>query len=135
MTQNAYRAMIGLVASVGLAVGAAVASSNTAAATSSAYNAGVATGVAVADTTSAYNAGVATGVAAANTTNAYNAGVATGAAAGTPANYSMGANYAALPAGAMSIPKNGTTYYLSGNTWFQPSFGANGVYYRVVPTP
>jgi hypothetical protein len=25
--------------------------------------------------------------------------------------------------------------YLCGNTWFQPSFGANGVYYRVVPTP
>jgi hypothetical protein len=27
------------------------------------------------------------------------------------------------------------TYYLSGNTWFQPSYGANGVFYRVVPTP
>jgi hypothetical protein len=33
------------------------------------------------------------------------------------------------------INKAGTTYYLNGNTWFQPSFGANGVYYRVVPTP
>jgi hypothetical protein len=29
----------------------------------------------------------------------------------------------------------GTTYYLCGNTWFQPMYGANGIYYRVVPTP
>ena len=36
---------------------------------------------------------------------------------------------------SMTINKNGTTYYLSGNTWFQPAYGANGVYYRVVPTP
>ena len=43
--------------------------------------------------------------------------------------------YAVLPAGAISINKGGTTYYLSGNTFFQPSYGANGVYYRVVPTP
>jgi len=30
---------------------------------------------------------------------------------------------------------NGTTYYLCGNTWFTASYGANGVFYRVVPTP
>jgi hypothetical protein len=47
----------------------------------------------------------------------------------------MGAIYPTLPAGAISINKGGTTYYLSGNTWFQPSYGANGVYYRVVTTP
>jgi len=47
----------------------------------------------------------------------------------------MGLNYAALPAGAAPIPKGGITYYLSGNTWFKPSYGANGVYYTVVPTP
>ena len=90
-----------------------------------------------ANTTSAYNAGVATGVAAANPTGAYNAGVAAGVAAagGPPAAYATNAIYPTLPAGAIAIPKNGTTYYLSGNTWFQPSFGANGVYYRVVPTP
>ena len=29
----------------------------------------------------------------------------------------------------------GGTYYLCGNTWFKPSYGANGVYYRVVPAP
>jgi hypothetical protein len=47
----------------------------------------------------------------------------------------MGMSYATLPAGSMSINKNGQTYYLYGNTWFQPSYGANGVFYRVVPTP
>jgi len=47
----------------------------------------------------------------------------------------MGMGYAALPAGSMSINKNGATYYLNGNTWFQPAYGANGVYYTVVPTP
>ena len=47
----------------------------------------------------------------------------------------MGMSYAALPGGAAKIDKNGTTYYLSGNTWFQPAYGANGVYYTVVPAP
>lgn len=51
------------------------------------------------------------------------------------ANFAMGGVYAVLPAGSATINKNGTTYYLSGNTWFQPAYGANGVYYRVVPTP
>src|SRR5271169_326058 len=29
----------------------------------------------------------------------------------------------------------GGTYYLCGNTWFSPAYGANGVYYHVVPAP
>jgi len=37
-----------------------------------------------------------------------------------------------LPAGCVT-PTQG--YYLCGNTWFQPSYGANGVFYRVVPAP
>ena len=53
----------------------------------------------------------------------------------TTTTYAMGMNYAAVPAGSMAINKNGTTYYLNGNTWFQPAFGANGVYYRVVAAP
>jgi hypothetical protein len=119
-----------------MAAGAAIASSNTAAATSSAYNAGVATGVAAgtASTTSAYNAGVATGVAAANTATAYNAGVAAGSAAAS-SPYFMGGIYPTLPPGCANPNVGGTSYYLCGNTWFQPSFGANGVSYRVVPTP
>ena len=75
---------------------------------------------------------------AAATSAAYSAGVATGATmASAPASgtYVMGVNYASLPTGSMTIDKNGATYYLSGNTWFQPSYGANGVYYRVVTTP
>jgi hypothetical protein len=47
----------------------------------------------------------------------------------------MGVSYAALPAGAMAINKNGATYYLSGNTWFLPAYGANGVHYQVVAAP
>ncbi len=108
---------------VGVAAGAAVASANTAAATSNAYAAGVATGSAntAAATSAAYSAGVATGAAAASAP-----------AGGT---YAMGVNYAAIPSGSMAINKNGTTYYLNGNTWFQPSYGANGVFYKVVPAP
>ncbi len=47
----------------------------------------------------------------------------------------MGAIYAALPAGCISPKVPSGTYYLCGNTWFQPAYGANGVYYRVVPAP
>jgi hypothetical protein len=46
-----------------------------------------------------------------------------------------GTAYATLPAGCIMPKVQGTTYYLCGNTWFQPAYGANGVYYRVVPTP
>ncbi len=83
--------------------------------------------------------GMATGVAiatastAAATTTAYNAGVVAGSAAAT--TYVMSTNYAVLPSGCASPNVGGTTYFLCGNTWFQPFHGANGVYYRVVPTP
>jgi hypothetical protein len=65
-------------------------------------------------------------------------GVATGvpvASAPAGGTYTTGVKYAALPAGSMTINKSGTTYYLSGNTWFQPAYGANGIYYEVVPAP
>ena len=96
---------------------AAAASSNTAAATSSAYSSGYAAGATAASTTAV--------AAAPGTTTTVT----------TTTTYTTGANFATLPAGAMSVTKNGTTYYLSGNTWFQPHYGANGVYYTVVPTP
>ena len=51
------------------------------------------------------------------------------------ANYGMGAIYATLPAGCIKPTVQGGTYYLCGNTWFKPSYGANGVYYRVVSAP
>jgi hypothetical protein len=50
-------------------------------------------------------------------------------------SYLMGATYATIPAGCITPNVQGTTYYLCGNTWFQPSCGANGVYYRVVQAP
>jgi hypothetical protein len=92
---------------VGMAAGAAVASANTAAATSSAYSSG-------------YAAGSAT------TAAAY---------AAPPPVYAMGVSYATLPPGATAVQKYGTTYFLVGNTWFLPAYGANGVYYRVVAAP
>ena len=52
-----------------------------------------------------------------------------------PASFVLGASYAALPAGALAVNKNGQTYYLKGNTWFLPAFGANGVHYTVVAAP
>ena len=71
--------------------------------------------------------------------NAYAAGVAAGSAASAPppppTHFVMGTNYATLPAGCMMPTVGGATYYLCGNTWFKPLYGANGVYYRVVPTP
>jgi hypothetical protein len=47
----------------------------------------------------------------------------------------MGAIYPTLPAGCIKPSVQGGTYYLCGSSWFKPSYGANGVYYRVVPTP
>jgi hypothetical protein len=65
---------------------------------------------------------------------------ATAAAAATPrayypAPYVMGDVYAALPAGCAYTPYNGAAYYNCGGTWFSPYYGANGMYYRVVPVP
>jgi hypothetical protein len=64
--------------------------------------------------------------------NTYAAGYSAGS---TATAYQMNAIYASLPAGCTSTTVSGKTYYVSGSTWFQPSFGANGVYYRVVPAP
>jgi hypothetical protein len=82
-----------------VAAGATIASANTAAATTSAYNAGVAAGTAntAAATSSAYTAGVVAG--SANTATAYAAGVASGSASAT---YLMGGLYPTLPAGCIS---------------------------------
>jgi len=98
-------------AAVGVVAGVAVASANNAAATSNAYNAGVVAGATAVAVPAAYPVPV----------------VSTA--------FAMGAIYATLPAGCISPQVAGGTYYLCGNTWFRPSYGANGVYYRVVPAP
>jgi hypothetical protein len=84
-------------------------------------------------------AGAAVASAIATAPAGYNVGVATGA---TPVSvpspsvaYVMGANYASIPSGCVTPSVQGGTYYLCGNTWFQPTYGANGLFYRVVPTP
>jgi len=67
-------------------------------------------------------------------------GTAVGVAAAANANavaaaYAYGDVYAALPAGCRYVPFNGVTYYSCGSVWFFPAYGANGIYYRVVPPP
>jgi hypothetical protein len=47
----------------------------------------------------------------------------------------VGNVYPTLPSGCANPTVHGTVYYLCGNTWFKPSFGANGVYYTVVTAP
>jgi hypothetical protein len=91
--------------------------------------AAVATGVAVGVAT---GAAIASANASAATSNAYAAGVAVGAASAT---FAMGQVVAVVPAGCTVPVIQGQTYYLCGNTWFSPAYGANGVYYRVVPGP
>jgi len=79
-------------------------------------------------------AGVAIGAAA--TSAIVSAAAANAVAtAGVVAAYQMGAAYAALPAGCGQATVQTATYYVCNGTWFSPAFGANGVYYRVVPIP
>jgi hypothetical protein len=101
------------------------------------YSAGCYGCAAAAGAVTGVMAGAAMGaaVASAGAATSYSSGFAAGAAAAAPAPYAMGAAYATLPAGSAAVNRNGTTYYISGSTWFMPSFGANGVYYRVVPAP
>ena len=40
-----------------------------------------------------------------------------------------------LPPGAAIQTIGNGTYYLYNGVWFSPAYGANGVYYRVVPAP
>jgi hypothetical protein len=72
------------------------------------------------------------------TAGAAAAGVATGAAIGAgyaaaTTAYAMGAIYPVLPAGC--VWQAYAQVYECDGTWFQASYGANGVYYRVVAAP
>ena len=98
-------------------------------------------------TAGAVAAGVVVGAAAAsateaseqqNTTTAYAEGVAAGSeqtAAAMSASYAVGNVYPTLPSGCVNPTVQGTVYYLCGNTWFKPAYGANGVFYTVVTAP
>jgi len=86
--------------------------------TSNAYSAGLVAGSA--NTASVYNAGVAAG--SATTTAAYNAGAA--AAIAPHRRVRHGRNLSDAACGLHLAQVQGMTYYLCGNTWFQPSYGA-----------
>jgi hypothetical protein len=118
---------------VGMVTGAAMATSAANANASNAYNAGYAAGN---NNASSYNAGYVAGSSSANSYNAgYTAGAGSAATAPPAGGYPVGAIYATLPAGCMQPSGLGSTYYLCGNSWFKPAYGANGVYYRVVTAP
>jgi hypothetical protein len=117
-----------------MAVGAAAASAKTSAATTNAYSAGYSAGSTNASAANANTAAANANAAAANANAAAaNANIASAGAANV--TYEMGAVYAVLPAGCATPDVRGKAYYLCGNTWFSAAYGANGVYYKVVPTP
>lgn len=74
--------------------------------------------------------------AVANASNqAYGAGYNSGMIAYAPPTMPMGATFASLPSGCGLRKVAGGTYYQCGNAWVSPAYGANGVFYTVVPMP
>ena len=67
----------------------------------------------------------------ANNANTYAEGYAAGA---ENTAYAMGHLSDPTPRGRIQTIGN-ATYYLYNGVWFSPAYRANGVYYRVVPTP
>jgi hypothetical protein len=61
------------------------------------------------------------------------AGVAAGAAIGAAGAYALGSLVTTVPAGCDYQNVGGVNYYVCNGTWFQPFYGNNGLYYRVVP--
>ena len=61
------------------------------------------------------------------------AGAAVGVAAAAATAVAIGTLVASVPAGCPYQYVNGVNYYVCGPTWYQPYYGANGLYYRVVP--
>lgn len=68
---------------------------------------------------------------AAASASSYAAGVATGEAIATP----PGGVYTTLPGNCLYKPTGATNYFQCGGMWLAPSYGANGLYYKVVPAP
>ena len=57
------------------------------------------------------------------------------AGAAAASAYPIGATYGALPGSCAYTSYGGAPYYNCGGAWMAPAYGANGVYYRVVPAP
>ena len=83
---------------------------------------GLATGAAV-------GASEASANAAAGETGAYAAGVAAGEAAAPPRIYTS------LPGNCTYQAAGAGNYFNCGGMWLSPAYGANGLYYKVVPAP
>jgi hypothetical protein len=107
-------------------------------ASSGCYNCGYNDGV---NPAAAAAAGVVVGAAVATAANqnannnAYGAGYNAGMVASAPPTMPMGATFATLPSGCNLRTVSHGTYYQCGNSWVRPAYGANGVYYSVVPMP
>jgi hypothetical protein len=103
------------------------------------YNCGsgwAAAGAAVAGAAvgAAAGAAAASSSAVAATSGAYSQGYMAGATAATAA-YAVGNIVATLPAGCGTADIGSNAYYVCNHTWFRVMYGANGVYYKVVPAP
>jgi hypothetical protein len=59
-------------------------------------------------------------------------GLAAGAAAVAATAYAVGSLVASVPTGCPYQAVGGANYYVCGGTWYQPYYGGNGLYYRVV---
>lgn len=67
--------------------------------------------------------------------NAYGAGYNAGMVASAPPTMPIGATFASLPSGCGLRTVAQGTFYQCGNSWVRPAYGANGVFYTVVPMP
>ncbi|WP_097139769.1 MULTISPECIES: hypothetical protein [unclassified Pseudomonas] len=67
--------------------------------------------------------------------NAYGAGYSAGMMASAPPTMPMGSTFVSLPSGCGLRTVSGGTFYQCGNSWVRPAYGANGVFYTVVPMP
>ena len=107
-------------------------------ASSGCYNCGYNEGV---NPAAAAAAGVVAGAAIATTANqnannnAYGAGYSAGMSASAPSTMPMGTTFVSLPSGCGLRTVSGATFYQCGNSWVRPAYGANGVFYTVVPMP
>ena len=75
----------------------------------------------------------AVGLAAGTALGAAGASAASANAYAAGGGYAMGGIYPTLPAGCVYRPVLGV--YGCDGTFLKPAYGANGVYYRVVPGP
>ncbi len=62
-------------------------------------------------------------------------GAAAVASAPVVTTWPVGATYGYLPAGCVYVHRPLRSWYQCPSGWLEPTYGANGLYYRVVPAP